>query len=379
MSSWEQNFWGDDGKADDFTSVTGFEAITNRLKAGKHSSEAFETFLKSRAKLEQIYGKSLAELAKQCSDFNKSASGTSALAWQKMQQSIKETGNAHTKAGTDIELRLRSKLSLQSEKQRARRKTLEDDMKKSQGNKAKMYDKVSKMRKSYELKCKEHDKAKDDASKSSGPTKDKLDVRATKAEQAEKKADSEYKSSLGELEEARRSWEVAMEKTCAEYEKMEKERLELERTLMWKTANMCSALAVISDQRSEEVREMLEKTDPVNDLAEFVTEKGTGSVRPEPMVHVAYAGRTNADVPPAVQAACRAPPAAPSRLQVPVQVLAAAAAGQARLRHQPHGPNRRRRRRRWHSRKHRSKGPVLPQKAGISKPRLIIRRKDQRR
>ena len=70
---------------------------------------------------------------------------------------------------------------------------------------------------------------------------------------------------------------VAMEKTCAEYEKMEKERLELERTLMWKTANMCSALAVISDQRAEEVRQMLEKSDPESDLAEFVAEKGTGS------------------------------------------------------------------------------------------------------
>ena len=102
-----------EGKADDFTSVAGFEAITNRLKDGKHSSESFETFLKSRAKLEQIYGKSLVELAKQCSDFNKSSSGTSALAWTKMQQSIKETGNAHTKAGTDIEVRLRSKLSTQ--------------------------------------------------------------------------------------------------------------------------------------------------------------------------------------------------------------------------------------------------------------------------
>ena len=70
-------------------------------------------------------------------------------------------------------------------------------MKKSQGNKAKMYDKVSKMRKSYELKCKEHDKAKDDAAKATGVTKDKFDVRANKAVQAEKKADSEYKVSTG--------------------------------------------------------------------------------------------------------------------------------------------------------------------------------------
>jgi len=176
-------------------------------------------------------------------------------------------------------------------------------MKKSQGNKAKMYEKVNKMRKTYELKCKEHDKAEEDASKATPATKDKMVLRAKKADAGEQKADSDYKAALAELEESRRSWEVAMENTLSEYEKMEKERLELERTLMWKTANMCSALAVISDQRSEEVRQMLEKTDPAADLAEFVTEKGTGIIRPTSIVHMEYAGRAKAPVPPTVAAA----------------------------------------------------------------------------
>lgn len=48
---------------------------------------------------------------------------------------------------------------------------------------------------------------------------------------------------------------------------------------------------------------MLEKTDPAADLAEFVTEKGTGIIRPTSIVHMEYAGRAKAPVPPTVAAA----------------------------------------------------------------------------
>jgi len=46
----QENFWGD-GNADEFVSVSGFEAVTNRLKDGKHSSEAFETFFEITSKV----------------------------------------------------------------------------------------------------------------------------------------------------------------------------------------------------------------------------------------------------------------------------------------------------------------------------------------
>ena len=55
-------------------------------------------------------------------------------------------------------------------------------------------------------------------------------------------------AAVAELEEARSAWEKVMENVCTQYQRLEEERMEYQRDVMWVAVNMGSAVAVQEDQ-----------------------------------------------------------------------------------------------------------------------------------
>ena len=55
-------------------------------------------------------------------------------------------------------------------------------------------------------------------------------------------------NAVRELEEARSGWETVMENVCTQYQRLEEERMEYQRDVMWVAINMGSAVAVQKDQ-----------------------------------------------------------------------------------------------------------------------------------
>lgn len=256
--------------------------------------ETLENILAKRAKIEHTYGKALIDLAN--SSKHIVDTGTTKDAWEALKTGIERAGAAHTEASIDLERKLKMPVHDFREKRRVFRKRLEDDLKKAQKAKTSAWDKNQRLHKLYVSKCKEADMAAEGRDKmatggASAREMDKMKSRADKAKLAEDAANIQYTAAVAELEEARSAWEKVMENVCTQYQRLEEERMEYQRDVMWVAVNMGSAVAVQEDQRAEEVRKSLEAINIKEDLSDFVRSKGTGSERPSAAVHVPYAGR----------------------------------------------------------------------------------------
>ncbi|XP_065841924.1 proline-serine-threonine phosphatase-interacting protein 1-like isoform X2 [Oscarella lobularis] len=272
-------FWGTD-----FTSFAGFETLCTRLKQGKHTSQELEEFLKSRAKIEENYGRELTKLARQY--HAKDEIGTLKATWEELKTETELVGNAHLTAAKKFISEFESVKEFK-ERQRTERKKSEDTVKKSQSYKKTSYDKQTRSKKSYEKSCRDSDHADEVYQKMLNLQKQKqIDDSQKKAESAKQncqKCDTQYQDSVKTLDEARVMWEREMEICCNAFQELERERVTFLRGVLWRYSNINSQLAVDIDDLYEKLRQQLERCDPEADNNTFVESRKTGSERPPPI------------------------------------------------------------------------------------------------
>ena len=122
------------------------------------------------------------------------------------------------------------------ELQRDLRKKTEDLVKKSQKLRIASFEKNTKCKKAYELRCREFEKIYEELQAAqAGPPKelDKIKQKEAKAKQAKSLANEEYQAAVGNLEESRVQWEKEMENCCKTFQSMEEERLVFLRRYGW--------------------------------------------------------------------------------------------------------------------------------------------------
>eukprot|EP00050_Salpingoeca_kvevrii_P014913 m.41624 g.41624 ORF g.41624 m.41624 type:complete len:448 (+) comp6051_c0_seq3:1224-2567(+) len=287
-SRFEQNFWGED-----FTSFDGFETLCKRLKEGKQVCDDYHNFCKTRASIEETYGKALVKLAKSAGGALEI--GTTKSAWEKMKSELEEIGNQRLRLARQISDELEKPAKDFRERQRDQRKKTEETVKKAQKYKLSTYDKTMKARKSYEQKCRESDKLQDDLSRGSLlPAKelDKLKARARKAKAAAETADALYQDAVKQLEDARILWEREMERCCIQFQASEEARISFLRSSMWDFCNFTSASFLNEDEHLEQVRCALEQCDVDADIKLFIELRATGTKRPAPIQYVNFYGNS---------------------------------------------------------------------------------------
>lgn len=279
------NFW-----ETDFLSQTGFETIISRLKEGSKTCRDIEDFLKQRSKAEEDFAKSLQKIAK--SERGSGETGTMKSSVDVLRAEAEAEATLHAKHAQYL-MEEANKLIEFREKQREERRRNEDTMHKINKTKADNYRKMQSCKSTYESKYRAAEKADSDYERVKFSTKPKEVEKAKKnqqqSRQAATKADEEYKSSVEQLEIHRQSWKQEHEKACTILQRLEEERLQNLRNVLWVYANLGSDLFVDSDDSREKMRLSLEYCDIDSDLIEFANKKGTGTRPLDPIPYVSCA------------------------------------------------------------------------------------------
>lgn len=277
----------------DFISQHGFETLVTRMRAGRHTCRELEDFLKQRAKAEEDFAKALLKIAKveRCSD----ETGTLKSSIDCLRHESEIEASIHLTHAQQLTEEA-NKLTEFREKQREERKRHEEMVHKSHKTKVDNYRRMANCKSSYETKYKSAEKADSDLEKIKFGNKTKEIEKARKqsvqSRQAAQKADEDYKNSIAQLEQTRQCWERDHRTGCEIFQKLEEERIQCLRNVLWVFSNLGSDLFVKSDDSRENIRNSLEKCDEANDIRDFINRKATGSTPLAPITYVSLRGNS---------------------------------------------------------------------------------------
>eukprot|EP00048_Salpingoeca_helianthica_P016817 m.234379 g.234379 ORF g.234379 m.234379 type:complete len:292 (-) comp19586_c0_seq1:28-903(-) len=287
MARFEDSFWGVDP-----INFTGFENLCEIMKNGKRTCDDLQAFMKARIQIEDTYAKSLLRLAKiSCAA---APTGTLHEAWRQMRAETERIAANHARLATELEAHVEGPVKQFRERQRDQRKKIEETVRRAQKYKVSSFEKNTKCRKTYDQRCRESEKVKEElkACGQSQPSKelDKIRARVLKAEQAVDQANTQYQEAITQLEDSRIQWEREMERCGSVFQLMEEERLIYLRNVMWLATNIFASACVTDDEAFETMRVQLEHVSVEADIAEYIREKRTGSQRPARIEFIKYVG-----------------------------------------------------------------------------------------
>ncbi|XP_075929193.1 proline-serine-threonine phosphatase-interacting protein 1 isoform X2 [Petromyzon marinus] len=253
----------------DFTSTVGYDVLVARLTDGRKMCKDVEDLIKSRANLEDRYGKDLINLAR------KAGGNTELNALRKsfdtMKQQLEWLGSAHMQLASSLRDEAR-RLEEFREKQREQRK---------------------KAKRGYDQRCRDADEA-ESATHSKSVTcatprqQEKMKAKGLQMREAALEADRQYQQLVDSLEALRRDWESEHVNACESFEQQEFQRVNVLRNSLWIHTNQLSRQCVQDDEIYEGVRNVLEQCDLQAEIDYFVQLKQTGSDRPAPIVYENY-------------------------------------------------------------------------------------------
>ncbi|XP_075929195.1 proline-serine-threonine phosphatase-interacting protein 1 isoform X4 [Petromyzon marinus] len=267
----------------DFTSTVGYDVLVARLTDGRKMCKDVEDLIKSRANLEDRYGKDLINLAR------KAGGNTELNALRKsfdtMKQQLEWLGSAHMQLASSLRDEAR-RLEEFREKQREQRKKVESAMDKLHKQRATLHKKTLDAKRGYDQRCRDADEA-ESATHSKSVTcatprqQEKMKAKGLQMREAALEADRQYQQLVDSLEALRRDWESEHVNACESFEQQEFQRVNVLRNSLWIHTNQLSRQCVQDDEIYEGVRNVLEQCDLQAEIDYFVQLKQTGSDRPD--------------------------------------------------------------------------------------------------
>ncbi|CAM1326667.1 NOSTRIN (predicted) [Pycnogonum litorale] len=287
MSVFQESFWG----------PSGFDELRKHVKQGHDFCKDVTSILHERSELENTYSKSLQKLAQKLAKASKDCIGTVAQGWQHLSTQMEHEADIHKNLSIGLEDELVKMLKSVIEAQHKIRKKVEARVDKStRVLNDRRTDEVKSKKTCYSC-AKENERVQEQMLDAKiGKSKmlsdkdfSKLESKRRKAEEATKRADTDYYSCCVRAERARQEWECSVFRGCGTFQNLEQDRLTSMSTVLTKHSHLISVIGPRLLQIGERLIEGAERVDVSSDIQSTVAMRGTGPNMPEQILPDFYA------------------------------------------------------------------------------------------
>ncbi|GAB1605722.1 Hypothetical predicted protein, partial [Argonauta hians] len=273
-------FWVNN--ADEYISTAGFDVVWKRMKCSQKLGKDLEEYLKSLAKIENEYSKSLSRLNK-TSEIGEDL-GMMGQSWIKMKSEFDQVAAIHEELSSILSSQV-EKIKTLNEFQEEKKRKCKEAVRKLHSQNSTLYNRALNAEKVYKQKFLENIQCKKqyESSKSfslSAKDTEKLCSKHNKAVQSKENADYLYKNLVDQLQDCHRTFETEIQQSLIDFQKLEEDRIDMQRNMLWVVLNSRSQVSVEEDMCYENARKTLEQCDIQRDITDFVTNHQTGFVRP---------------------------------------------------------------------------------------------------
>uniref|UniRef100_A0AAY4EBE4 F-BAR domain-containing protein n=1 Tax=Denticeps clupeoides TaxID=299321 RepID=A0AAY4EBE4_9TELE len=261
----KDNFWNSD-----ITSTGGYDSIVQHLNDGKRTCKEVEDFIKARAAIEERYAKDLLGLSKKVCGHNEMNTLKRSLDVFKLQ--TENVSLSHFQLAQTMREEAK-KMEEFREKQKDARKKVEQQMDALHKHKSTQY------KKSMEQSAEEAGNSFFFLKFSFTPKRFLSSAKYL----FHLNADRLYSNNVSILGKIRDDWQKEHVKACELFEKLDIERINTLRNIVWTHLNHLSQQCVTSDELYEEVRKSLEQCNIQEDIEHFINLRRTGDKPPAPI------------------------------------------------------------------------------------------------
>ena len=286
------NFWSDKG------GKTGFEVLVLKHRNGKEVCKEVSAFMLERSRIEEVYAKSLMELA--TSTLGDLESGTAKTAWNQLKFDLKTQAKARLDFSAKLMTDVHQPTMLFKNEQKKMRKNYEATIANDRKSMMVKFTNVQKMRKVYYQRAREAEAAdsllqafSQSPASNAANRKDYLKAEETARRERKKAsmAEYDYRTAVEDFEKVRGRWEEDMQSAFHEFQSAEEERLEFLGHILKSYLAVQKEVNEYCKGSSEMVDNSIQSISKDVDIEMFVKQYFTGGHRPAPLQFEPYQPR----------------------------------------------------------------------------------------
>ncbi|KAI9499677.1 hypothetical protein BDB00DRAFT_866537 [Zychaea mexicana] len=274
------NFWGKDD--------AGYNVLMHKMNMAKKTCEDLRALYSAKASLHEDFGKKLAKQTKM--ELGREETGTLKILFASAQKEME----AAAQANIELAQKIRSELELSIEnfilEQKDRRKLVQTNVDKAHRNKQLHAAHVAKAKEKYEAECAKQVSLESQLTSTSVGYReaDRLRQKLERSQNEIKTLEKEYKNACSKLADATATWNSEWKVACYRFQDMEEKRIEFLHHSLCIYVNILSTASGQDQESYERFWKALDQCNPKADIEQFIEERGTGNMIPEPPVYVDY-------------------------------------------------------------------------------------------
>ncbi|KAG2220323.1 hypothetical protein INT45_004008 [Circinella minor] len=273
------NFWG---KED-----AGYDVLMHKMNMAKKTCDDLRSLYNAKASLHEDLGKKLTKQTKM--ELGREETGTIKMLLLSAQKEMEATAQANI----ELAQKIRSELELSMDnfilEQKDRRKLVQTNVDKAHRNKQLHTAHVTKAKEKYEAECAKSVSLENQLSQTTGFREmERIRQKFERSQNEIKTLEKEYKNACNKLANATTVWNNEWKVACSRFQDMEEKRIEFLHHSLCIYVNILSSASNQDQESYERFWKALDQCNANADIEQFINEKGTGPMIPEPPVYVDY-------------------------------------------------------------------------------------------
>ncbi|KAF5375504.1 hypothetical protein D9615_009180 [Tricholomella constricta] len=289
------SFWG---PGDD-----GVKILFSRMRGATKTTDELRHFWNERAAIEEQYATRLSALSRFALGGDEIGYAFDAiivmavltsdvrelcLALDTLRLETEKQAASHTQLAGAIRSQLETATSLMHAKQVNHRRNVQANVEKKFKTKQTQESYVAKAKEKYDADCLRIQSYTQQSVNAQGKDLERIQLKLRRAQQTVQANEKDLANFTQVLQDMIPGWETEWKDFCDMCQDLEEDRLEFMKDNLWTYANEVSTMCVNDDMSCEGIRTVLDHFEAERDVANFVSDYGTGNVISDPTTFIPY-------------------------------------------------------------------------------------------